>query len=127
MNALCGALKSPSSLVLKEAIIGINVLAATDDSVREAIINGPLKEIIGFLNDYTCCQETRTAAENVIKTLGFTGGLSDVEMCAFDVELLRDWFNLRMSLHPQLLAARVLERWLSERLFKDANLRLLLS
>jgi len=43
-------------------------------------------------------------------------------MCAFDVQLLRDWFNLRMSLHPHILASKVLERWISERLFKDGSL-----
>jgi hypothetical protein len=154
LDALSRALNSNSSVVQRDAINGIANLAM-EENLRDDIVKGPLKQIVGILNNYhlgtqlthllthlltyslthvlthllthslthllthLLDRDMRAAAELVLKNIGFVGGLHDVETCNFDIQLLSDWFNLKMSLQPQALAKRVIERWIAEELFKD--------
>ena len=118
LDALSRALNSNSSVVQRDAINGIANLAM-EENLRDDIVKGPLKQIVGILNNYHLDRDMRAAAELVLKNIGFVGGLHDVETCNFDIQLLSDWFNLKMSLQPQVLAKRVIERWIADELFKD--------
>jgi hypothetical protein len=120
LSALSEALRSPSLLVQREAVYGIANLAYSGEQIIDAIVTGPLKEIVGIINDYNSSdQETRIAAQKVLHNIGFQGGLSDVEMCSYDVQLLIDWYELKMSLHPQSLARQCIQSWISELFVND--------
>ena len=60
----------------------------------------------------------RTEAENVLKNLGFLGGVKDFECCGFDFELLRDWYAMKRSIKPQQIAQVVIQDWI-DNLFQE--------
>ena len=121
LSALTHALKSSSALVQREAVAGIANLCSTEEHVRDAIVVGPLKGIVSILSDYKTERAMRDEAERVMRNLGFREGARDAELVSFDTQLLSDWFNLKMSLEPQLLALRVIERWIADDLFRDPS------
>ena len=99
--------KSESHLVQKEAICGLASLAATDEQIKDAIVEGPLRIVVGLMVDPNSDKELRKAAEQVLKATGFDGGENDFQMCSYDYQILRDWFMLKRSLKPQALGHRM--------------------
>jgi hypothetical protein len=78
-------------------------------------VDGPLKFVVSLLLDHNNCdREMRTLVEKVIKNIGFRNGISDVELCYYDVDVLSDWFHMKKSLHPQQMARKVILRWLDD-------------
>ena len=52
------------------------------------MVAGPLRTIVSLLLDASGDRDTRRAAENVLRAVGFKNGLRDLEMCQFDGMLL---------------------------------------
>ena len=38
----------------------------------------------------------------MLRAVGFAGGLGDLELCQFDVDLLIDWYRMRSIVVPQV-------------------------
>ena len=114
------ALSNPSSLVQLEAVRGIANIAAVDEQMCDQAVAGSLRTIISMLLDATCDRDTRSASEDVLKAVGFIGGMRDLEVCQFDVELLGEWFTIKKSMPPQLLARKLVTHWIED-LFNGAQ------
>eukprot|EP01034_Spumella_vulgaris_P022664 gene22664-28808_t len=120
LTSLTVALKSPSILVQKGAVNTISQLALINEQIQDSIVEGPLRSIISLLVNPKNDRETRAAAEEVLKNVGFLGGVKDFELCGFDFEILRDWYAMKRSLKPQDLASSILKEWI-ENLFSEAQ------
>lgn len=120
LGALTDALSSPSSLVQLEAVRGIANIAGVDEQMCDQAVAKSLRTIISMLLDSSCDRDTRNAAEDVLKAVGFTGGMRDLEVCQFDVELLGEWFTIKKSMPPQMLARRLVSHWIED-LFNGAQ------
>lgn len=111
LRALAHALLSPSSLVQKEALRGISLLAV-DDQLRVGIVEGPLKQVIRIFVDPSTEQEVKDLAEQVFVNIGFHNGSKDLEIVANDSDLLSDWFYMKRSMRPQALAYDLTRHWI---------------
>lgn len=120
LAALTAALSSPSSLVQLEAVRGIANIAGVDEQLCDQAVAGSLRTIISMLLDASCDRDTRNAAEDVLKAVGFIGGMRDLEVCQFDVGLLREWFTIKKSMPPQMLARKLVAHWIED-LFNGAQ------
>jgi hypothetical protein len=118
--ALTEALSSPSSLVQLEAVRGIANIAGVDEHLCDQAVALSLRTIISMLLDASCDRDTRSAAEEVLKAVGFIGGMRDLEVCQFDVQLLGEWFTIKKSMPPQMLARRLVAHWIED-LFNGAQ------
>lgn len=85
---LTTALSSSSSFVQLEAARGIANIAGVDEQMCDLAVAGSLRTIISMLLDITCDRDTRAASEDVLRAAGFVGGIRDLEVCQYDVELL---------------------------------------
>lgn len=53
-----------------EAVKGISHLAASNDKIKTAVVEGPLQTIVGILIDPNSDSSLRVEAEGVLKNLG---------------------------------------------------------
>ena len=74
---------------------------------QDAIMEGPLRRVVGLMVDPNSDKELRQAAEQVLVATGFSGGEKDFQMCFYDFQILQDWFTLKRSLKPQALGHRM--------------------
>lgn len=118
LRALAHALLSPSSLVQKEALRGISLLAV-DDQLRVGIVEGPLKQVIRIFVDPSTEQDIKDLAELVFVNIGFHNGSKDLEIVANDSDLLSDWFYMKRSMRPQALAYDLTRHWIDAIFYGD--------
>lgn len=117
---LSKALQSSSILLQREAIIGLAGLS-NNPLLHKDILVGPLRHVVSIVLARDCIdQPTRSAAESILKNLGFSGGLQDIELVGYDLDVLRDWYLLRELLDPQEAALVVLRCWIAD-LFEGTN------
>jgi hypothetical protein len=118
LRALAHSLLSPSSLVQKEALRGISLLAV-DDQLRVGIVEGPLKQVIRIFVDPSTEQDLKDLAEQVFVNIGFHNGSKDLEIVANDSGLLSDWFYMKRSMRPQALAFDLTRHWIDALFYGD--------
>lgn len=118
LRALAHALLSPSTLVQKEALRGISLLAV-DDQLRVGIVEGPLKQVIRIFVEPSTEQDIKDLAEQVFVNIGFHNGSKDLEIVANDSELLSDWFYMKRSMRPQALAYDLTRHWIDALFYGD--------
>lgn len=118
LEVLTFSLKSPSSLIQREAATTIAQIASINEHLRDKVVEGPLRPVISLLVDPKNDRDLRSAAESVLKNLGFLGGVKDFELCGFNYEILHDWYAMQRSLKPQELALDILRNWV-ENLFHE--------
>lgn len=111
LKVLTQAVESPNNLVQEEALFGLACLAK-DEQLRICIVEGPLKIIIRILVDPSIDSLIRIRAEEVLVNIGFHNGRKDLEIVGHDYQLLVDWFYMRRSLAPQMLAIEVIRHWI---------------
>lgn len=120
LGVLSRALKSNSLPLQREAITGLAGLSGNTLLHRD-ILEGPLRQVVSLLlaREYIDTP-VRAAAEAIVKNLGFIGGVRDLELVGYDLDVFRDWFLLREALEPQEAALVVLRCWLAD-LFEGTN------
>ncbi len=111
LDSLAAALRYHHPEVQRGALSSMSQLAAMDESVRHGIVAGSLKRIVNLMINPRNARETRNAAEEVLRSVGFLGGQKDLECCGFDVALLIDWYSIKRSLKPQDAAHEILLDW----------------
>ncbi|KAJ1402502.1 hypothetical protein B484DRAFT_405395, partial [Ochromonadaceae sp. CCMP2298] len=93
-------------------------LALVNEQLQDSIVGGPLRTVTSMLVDPQNDRDIRAAAEDVVRNLGFLGGLKDFELCGYDFEILRDWYVMKRALKPQDMAQQILCDWVHN-LFND--------
>lgn len=121
LAALGNSLESDNVLLQKEAVVGIAALSRSDEQLKDAVVSGPLRKVMGLMVDPRSERELRLACEQVLIASGFSGGEKDFQMCFYDFQILKDWFDLKRSLKPQALGHRMVLRWV-DHLFSGVTL-----
>jgi hypothetical protein len=92
--------------LLTSTVSCVAQIALLDEKLRDYIVDGPLRSIVSLMVNPRNDREVRSAAEDVLKNLGFNKGFENFETCGFDFEILRDWYLMRRSLKPQRMAEK---------------------
>eukprot|EP01038_Epipyxis_sp_PR26KG_P008817 gene8817-11905_t len=119
LEALSYASKSSNLQVQKAALTAMAQLASLNEHIQDAIVAGPLRPIISTLVNPRRDRELRGAAEEVVKNVGFLGGVKDFEVCGFDFEVLRDWYAMKRALKPQDVSYDILCHWIDNLFSED--------
>eukprot|EP01033_Poteriospumella_lacustris_P004825 gene4826-3460_t len=120
LETVMATLSSHSVLIQIEAVRTIAQLVLIGEEFQDRIVDECLLQIVRLLVNPGSDRELRSAAEEVLKNLGFSAGYKDFEICGFDFELLRDWYAIQRSMKPQETSMLILRDWL-QRLFPSAD------
>jgi hypothetical protein len=112
LSKLVVAVRSPNPLMQLEAVRGIAYLANANDKIKTAVVEELLKTIVKLMIDPDSDIALKLAAESVMKNLGFTNGVKDLELCQYDFSLLKEWYNIRSWVITQLHGAVLLNEWM---------------
>lgn len=108
----------------KEALRGLAAIAKNkdelEDIVKEAIVFGPLYQVVTLLIDpERSDRDFLATAEDVLRNVGFDGGMEDLRLCSFSSDILSDMFMLKRSLKPQLQSFTILSTWIDDIFYND--------
>eukprot|EP01035_Chromulina_nebulosa_P018081 gene18081-23729_t len=112
-EALVKGLFSPDLNIQYDSLVGLSSLAMNSSIICDEIIHGPFKHVVNILIDHNN-RDITFAAEELVKSVGFTRGLIDIELCGYDNEILIEWYDIRRSLQPQRLSLQIMYKWIDD-------------